>query len=79
MSNDIDPRDFGRLEAEVAALTELVKRQSEILAKQNTRLDEIQATLSEAKGGWKMMMYFSGVAASLGALGAWALEHLVWK
>jgi hypothetical protein len=33
-------------------------------------------TLSEARGGWKTLMFVGGAASSLGAAIAWVIQHL---
>ena len=36
----------------------------------------VNLTLSEAKGGWKLMMLLGGGAATFGSLITWALTHI---
>jgi hypothetical protein len=73
----IDPREFGRLEGAVAALkTEL----DDVKTKQATidaKLDQVLDKLSEAKGGWKLLMAMGGAAATLGGLITWFATHTV--
>ena len=54
-------RDLGRMEAQIAALTATVAHQSIELAKINT-------TLSEARGGWRLLMLVGGASATIGGL-----------
>lgn len=71
----IDPREFGRLEGAVDRLkTELneVKQQQTAM---DEKLDLVLNKLSEAKGGWKLLMALGGAAATLGAAVAWAVGH----
>lgn len=79
MGSDIDPRDFGRLESEVATLTELVRAQTLAMAEMGKRMDTMNQTLTEARGGWKVLMLLGGAAAAFGSTVPWLLEHLVWK
>lgn len=72
----IDPRDFGRLESEVEALSDLVRSQTTAMANMSARLDTMNATLSEARGGWKTLMLIGGAAAGLGSAISWALAHI---
>ena len=37
-------------------------------------LADIQKTLSEAKGGWKTLMYVGGAAAGVGAAFTWLMD-----
>jgi hypothetical protein len=62
--SEIDPRDFGRLESEVATLTELVRAQTLAMAQMATRMDTMNATLTEARGGWKMLLLLGGAGAA---------------
>jgi hypothetical protein len=41
-----------------------------------TTLDEVKALLTEARGGWRVMMLLGGAAATVGGLVTWALNHL---
>ena len=61
MNEQAVQRDLGRLDAQVATLVATVAAQSVELAKINN-------TLSEARGGWRMMMLVSGASATIGGL-----------
>jgi len=39
----------------------------------------IQKTLSEAHGGWRMLLYIGGAASIIGGCVAWIVEHLSGK
>jgi hypothetical protein len=39
-------------------------------------LQDINKTLSEAQGGWKMMMMVGGFGAAIGSLIAWILNFI---
>jgi hypothetical protein len=64
--------NIARLENEISHL----QRSMQSMSKQ---LDEIQAMLAEARGGWKAMMWMAGAAASAGALISWAITNLTWR
>jgi len=64
----IDPRDFGRLEAEVIALKAQNLRLEDQIARQGEKLDILVQAVTEAKGGWKMLMLVGAASASAGAL-----------
>ena len=73
----IDPREFGRLEGAVEQLkTELtgVKQQQAMM---DEKLDRVLDKLSEAKGGWKLLMALGGAAATLGACLSWFFSHTI--
>lgn len=64
----IDPQDFGRLEGQVAALRADVDRVAADIGAMTLALSQVQQQLSEARGGWKIMMAIGGGGAGLGAL-----------
>lgn len=65
----IDPREFGRLEQEVKQLS----AQMEMM---QATLQAINATLTEAKGGWRALMLLGGAGAAAGSLVTWALQYV---
>lgn len=79
MMSEIDPRAFGRLESEVESLKELVRAQTIAMNLMNERLNTMNNTLSEARGGWRTIMLIGGSAASLGGLLSWALTNTTIK
>mgnify|MGYP000025147615 CR=1 FL=1 len=77
MDDRISPREFGRLESEVAALTEMVKAQSADMQELKSKLDAMNQTLTEAKGGWRMLMVVGGGMASVGAALGYLFTHTI--
>lgn len=80
---DIDARAFGRLEGEVKALTQMMQAQNRILESQNVameamkvQMDSIRSTLSEARGGWKVLAAIGGASATAAAAASWVVTHL---
>lgn len=45
----------------------------------NKKLDEIQETLSEARGGWRVLLAQYGFVAAIAGGIAWALDHLSFR
>lgn len=66
MTTSIDPRDFGRLEAEVKALTKSLEALSSDMRAVRTALDA-------AGGGWRVLV---AVGAISGAVSAAAVKIL---
>ena len=62
----IDPRDFGRLEAEVLILQKQVEAMADDLR-------AVRSTLDAAHGGWRVMVAVAGIS---GALAAAAVKFL---
>ena len=73
----IDPHEFGRLEGAVAALkTELDSVKDRQVAIDG-KLDQVLDKLSEAKGGWRLLMALGGAAATLGGIITWFATHTI--
>jgi hypothetical protein len=53
-------------------MDKMVKEMAEI----KKSLALIQATLSEAKGGWKTLLMVGGAAATVGGAVSWILQHM---
>lgn len=67
MSADrIDPRDFGRLEAEVATLTKTVESMA-------ADLKAVRSAMDAAGGGWRVLV---AVGATSGAITALLVKFL---
>lgn len=70
MTNEqIDRRDYGRLEAQVAQLTVDVHDLKETV-------ETMRDMMQQAKGGWRTLMFLSGVAGSIGAALSWVVSHI---
>lgn len=76
MEPTINPRDFGHLEGRVDALQHTVAAQSKAIELMTEQLKTMNDTLTEAKGGWRAMMWMGGAAGTLGALVTWIAQHL---
>lgn len=66
MTDGIDPRDFGRLEAEVASLKKTVDQMA-------ADMRAIRTTLDAAGGGWRVLV---AVGAASGAVTALVVKFL---
>lgn len=71
----IDPREFGRLEGAVDALKDELGAVKIKQAQIDEKLDLVLEKLTEAKGGWKLLMALGGAAATLGAVLSWFASH----
>lgn len=60
MTDDVQ-RDLGRMEAQITALISQVSAL-------NIKVDAIDKTLSEARGGWRMLLLVGGIAGALGGI-----------
>lgn len=69
MSDPIDPRDYGRLEAQVE---QLVKDMEEMKA----NVQAMRNLMEQSKGGWRTLVFLGGLASAVGAAIAWVLAHV---
>lgn len=67
MSEEIH-RDLGKHDAQIEALNSQVNRMYCDMQQMMDQLTTIQQTLSEAKGGWKTLMWVGGLSAALGGI-----------
>jgi hypothetical protein len=72
----IDPVEFGEIKGAVASLqaqmTDFKARQAVV----ETKVDLVLEKLSEAKGGWRTLMWLGGAASSFGAAIGWFASQL---
>lgn len=64
---DIDPQEFGRVQAESIALRREVDRLIDAMNTMNNSLVLITNQLSEARGSYKTIMALAGVSSILGS------------
>lgn len=67
--SEIDPREFGRLEAEVKALTKSVEDMDK-------KLDQLVEAANMGKGAWWVSVKVGGVLVTASAGIAWIWGHL---
>ena len=72
MTTEIDPRDFGRLEAEVAALTKTVESMA-------ADLKAVRSALDAAGGGWRVLVAVGAASGAVTALLVKLLPFLPFK
>jgi hypothetical protein len=69
MSEQIDARDYGQLEAQVMRLIKDVDSLTE-------NVQAMRALMEQSKGGWQTLVWLGGLAGSLGAISAWVVAHI---
>jgi len=67
--SEIDPREFGRLEAEVKALTKSVEAMS-------ADLKAVRSALDAAGGGWRVLVAVGAISGSISAIAIKLLPFL---
>ena len=73
---DIDARAFGQLEGQVMALTKMLVDQNVVLAELKKDMATIRTSMDQAAGGWKTMVVFGSMVATLSGAVAWLVQHL---
>lgn len=74
--SDINPQEFGRLQAQVETLIRSDAEKTELLKTLAEDMTAVRLQLAEAGGGWKLLMLLGGASASLGGAISWAATHL---
>lgn len=78
MSN-IDPQEFGRLQAQVEILLKSNQVLTDTLETLTANVTAMRLEMAEAKGGWRLLMLLGGGAATMGSAATWALTHMFGK
>jgi hypothetical protein len=73
---EINPVEFGAIKAELAAQRRDIDRIVGRLDEMAQSVQKIEKTLSEARGGWKALIWVSGISGSFGAAMTWVANHL---
>ena len=61
-------RDIGKHDAKIEALDKDLREMRDDMRRIFEKLDSINSTLAEAKGGWKTLMWVAGASAALGGV-----------
>lgn len=77
--SDIDPQQFGALQAQVAALVASDVETAKTLRALTEQVTAMRVQMAEARGGWKVLLALGGASASLGSAATWLLTHLSGK
>jgi hypothetical protein len=76
MVEEFSARDFGRLEAEVEGLTDMVKAQGVKIDAQGVKIDHLLELAARSKGANTVLISLASIA---GALMSWMVDHLVHR
>lgn len=76
MGDEVSAKEFGHLQAEVSGLRRDMDEMASAMRLMADQLQQMQTTLSEAKGGWRLLVGLGGAAAGLGAGVSWVLQHI---
>lgn len=76
MSVTEDSVQIARLEERMRSMDADLKAQTEALTALQEQMSQVLEKLNEAKGGWRLLMWLGGAAATLGAALSWAASHI---
>lgn len=71
-----DSLQIARLEERMAVMHRDMQAQQTQLVEMRGQLDQVLAALSEARGGWRTLMWIGGAAAAAGGFVSWFLNHV---
>lgn len=77
--SDIDPQEFGHLQAQVEQLLASNRLLTETVTTLATAVHAMQLQMAEAKGGWKVLLLLGGASATVGGLATGLLTHFIGK
>lgn len=77
--SDINPREYGELEATVKHLAKALDEQTKEMKLMSERIKTVEDTLLEAKGGWKVMMWIAGGSSAVGAIATWFAKDIMGR
>lgn len=73
---EVDPRDYGKLEAQVERIIKDVDNLSDEIKQLKESIQAIRDLMEQSKGGWKTLVYLGGLASTVGGLIAWIASHI---
>ena len=77
MSDENLIREIATHGAEIKHIQDDLDKIAVEMAEVRKALSEINKTLSEAKGGWKILMLIGGASGTVGSFITWVVAH--WK
>lgn len=71
--------NIGVLQEQMRSVMASLEAQKAVNDAQSKQLAQILTQLSEARGGWRTLMWLGGAAATLGGLGVWVAQHVTFR
>lgn len=71
--------DIAVLKAEMQGMRREMDDMRVIMKDMAGKLDKVTETLTEAKGGWKLLMALGGAGAAFGAGFMWIVQHFAGR
>jgi hypothetical protein len=76
--SDIDPQEFGRLQAQVETLIRSDAEKTDLLRTLADDMTAVRLQLAEAGGGWKVFLALGGATSVAASFITWAATHFRW-
>lgn len=73
--SEINPQEFGRLQALVETLIRSDAQKTELLKTLSEDMTAVRLQLAEAGGGWKLLVMLGGASATVGGAISWVVTH----
>ncbi len=71
--------DIAVLQQQMRTVNDQITRMSTALDTLTAKLEEVNITLTEARGGWRTLMWLGGAASGVGAAFTWVMTHVKWS
>lgn len=76
MADQINPQEFGQLQGSVRAMDSKLGKLEEEMKVLSTRVQNLIEIVTEARGGWRTVVWLGGLASTVGGAIGWALAHV---
>jgi hypothetical protein len=73
--SEIDPQQFGQLQAQVQQLLASDSQKTALLQTLASDMTAVRLQLAEAKGGWRLLVALGGMSATLGSAATWVAHE----
>ncbi len=71
--------DIAVLQQQMRTVNEQMAKMEKSLEALIDKLEEVSITLTEARGGWRTLMWLGGAAAGVGSAFTWVMTHVKWS
>ncbi len=71
--------DIAVLQQQMVTMREQMGKMDRTLDTITGKLDEVNITLTEARGGWRTLLWLGGAAAGVGSALTWIMTHTKWS
>lgn len=76
MSDPIDPREYGKLEAQVDRIIKDVDALKDEIKELKDSIQAMRDLMEQSKGSWRTIVFLGGIASTVGGAVAWIASHI---